>query len=84
MPHARKFILSGVGGGVMLFVLLALSPGTDIMAHLGGFAGGLLLGALLSLVPAVAQRPNANLLSGLGFALLVIVPWWLALRSANL
>ena len=83
-PHARKFILSGVGGGVMLFVLLALSPGTDIMAHLGGFAGGLLLGALLSLVPAVAQRPNANLLSGLGFALLVIVPWWLALRSANL
>jgi hypothetical protein len=81
-PHARKFILSGVCGGVMLVVLLALTPGTDVMAHLGGFVSGLLLGALLNLVPSVAQRPNANLLSGLAFALLVIVPWWLALRSA--
>jgi hypothetical protein len=52
------------------------------MAHLGGFASGLVLGALLNLVPAIAQKPKANLLSGLVFALLVIVPWWLALRSA--
>jgi hypothetical protein len=52
------------------------------MAHLGGFVSGLVLGALLSLVPATAQKPKANLLSGLVFALLVIVPWWLALRSA--
>jgi membrane associated rhomboid family serine protease len=81
-PHAPKFILSGIGGGVMLFVLLALTPGTDVMAHLGGFVSGLVLGALLSLVPATAQKPKANLLSGLVFALLVIVPWWLALRSA--
>jgi hypothetical protein len=27
--------------------------------------------------------PKANLLSGLLFALLVIVPWWLALRSGG-
>ena len=80
-PHALKFILSGICGGVMLFVLLALTPGTDVMAHLGGFVSGLLLGALLSLVPGIAQRPRANLLSGLVFTLLVIVPWWLALRS---
>ena len=80
-PHALKFILSGICGGVMLFVLLALTPGTDVMAHLGGFASGLLLGTLLSLVPGIAQKPRANLLSGLVFTLLVIVPWWLALRS---
>lgn len=80
-PHAGKLILSGVCGGFMLFVLLALTPGTDIMAHLGGFATGLLLGVVLSLVPSSATKPNANLLSGLLFALLVIVPWWLALRS---
>ena len=67
----------------MLFVLLALTPGTDVMAHLGGFGSGLLLGALLSLVPGIAQKPKANLLSGLAFALLVIVPWWLALRSVT-
>ena len=57
-PHARKYILSGVCGGVMLFVLLALTPGTDVMAHLGGFIGGLLLGALMNLVPAIAQKPR--------------------------
>jgi len=81
-PHARKFILSGVCGGVMLFVLLALTPGTDVVAHLGGFVCGLLLGALLSLVPAIAQKAGANVLSGMLFALLVILPWWLALRGA--
>jgi len=81
-PHAAKFILSGICGGLMLFVLLALTPGTDVMAHLGGFASGLVLGALLSRVPAVAQQAEANVLSGLAFALLITVPWWLALRSA--
>ena len=81
-PHATKFILSGLCGGVMLFALLALTPGTDVMAHLGGFACGLLLGALFNLVPAIAQKPAANLLGGLVFALLVIMPWWLTLRSA--
>jgi len=82
-PHAAKFILSGICGGVLLFILLALTPGTDVMAHAGGFASGLVLGALLNLVPAMAQKPKANLLSGLVFALLVIVPWWLAWRSAT-
>jgi membrane associated rhomboid family serine protease len=80
-PHATKFILSGLCGGVMLFALLALTPGTDVMAHLGGFVSGLLLGALFNLVPSLAQKPAANLLGGLVFALLVIAPWWLALRS---
>lgn len=83
-PHAARFILSGLCGGVMLFALLALTPGTDVMAHLGGFVCGLLLGALFNLVPAIAQKPVANLLGGLVFALLVIVPWWLALRSTAL
>ncbi|MEI6781681.1 MAG: rhomboid family intramembrane serine protease [Verrucomicrobiota bacterium] len=80
-PHATKFILSGICGGVMLFVLLALTPGTDVMAHFGGFASGVLLGALLSLMPEVAHKPGVNLLCGLLFTLLVILPWWLALRS---
>jgi hypothetical protein len=68
----------------MLFALLALTPGTDVMAHLGGFLCGLLLGLMLSLVPEIAHKPRANLLTGLLFAILVIVPWWLVLRSAAL
>jgi rhomboid protease GluP len=83
-PHAAKFILSGLCGGVMLFALLALTPGTDVMAHLGGFVCGLLLGALFNVLPSIAQKPVANLLGGLAFALLVVLPWWLALRSATL
>jgi membrane associated rhomboid family serine protease len=80
-PHAMKYILSGICGGVMLFVLLALTPGTDVMAHLAGFASGVLLGALLSLIPEVSQKPKTNLFCGFLFALLVVVPWWLALRT---
>ena len=83
-PHAMRFIVSGLAGGVMLFALFALTPGTDVMAHLGGFVCGLLLGALFNLVPAIAQKPAANVLGGLAFALLVIVPWWAALRSTTL
>jgi rhomboid protease GluP len=83
-PHATKFVLSGLCGGVMLFVLLALTPGTDVMAHLGGFLGGVLLGALLTRLPLVERMPKTNLLSGLLFTLLVIIPWGLALRSAGL
>ena len=82
-PHALKYMLSGICGGVMLFVLLALTPGTDVVAHAGGFASGLLLGALLSLVPQTAHRPGTNLMCGLLFTVLVILPWWLALRSAG-
>ena len=83
-PDARKYILSGLCGGVMLFVLLALTPGTDVVAHLGGFVCGALLGALLSCVPQDARLPKTNLLAGLVFTLLVTVPWWLALRRAGL
>jgi rhomboid protease GluP len=82
--HATKFIISGLCGGLMLFALFALTPGTDVVAHLGGFVCGLLLGILLSLVPEIAHKSRANLLTGLLFAIMVIVPWWLALRSAAL
>ena len=80
---AMKYILSGIFGGVMLFVLLGLTPGTDVIAHLGGFVVGLLLGRLLALVPAIEQKAQLNLISGLVFALLVTLPWWLALHGMH-
>ncbi|HWX19478.1 MAG TPA: rhomboid family intramembrane serine protease [Candidatus Binatia bacterium] len=80
VPEQRKHILSGVVGGLMLFVLLGLSPGSDVVAHFGGFVSGLALGAVLALVPSIAQRPKTNLPSGFVFWLMVIWPWWLALR----
>jgi membrane associated rhomboid family serine protease len=80
-PRASKYIVGGILGGVMLFVLLGLTPGTNIVAHLGGFISGLLLGGLLLLIPDFSTKPTVNLACGLIFALLVIVPWWLALKA---
>jgi len=82
-PHAARYIVSGIVGGVMLFVLMGLTPGTDVLAHLGGFATGLVLGGLLALIPGLAQKAVTNLACGLFFALLVIVPWWFALSRAD-
>src|SRR5436309_6098661 len=45
--YARKYLLGAVTAGLMLFILLGLAPGTDIIAHLGGFISGLILGSLL-------------------------------------
>lgn len=78
-PKPMKFIAAGVFGGVMLFVLLGLSPGSDIIAHLGGFVAGLGLGAVLAIAPAMTREPIVNLIAGFMFAALVIWTWVLAL-----
>jgi rhomboid protease GluP len=75
-----KVLISGVLGGVMLFVLFGLAPETDVRAHLGGFISGLVLGAVLTLSPGLPHRVMVNVTSGLLFALLVIWPWWAALH----
>jgi membrane associated rhomboid family serine protease len=80
-PAARKYLLSGVLGGVMLFLLLGSAPGTDVQAHAGGFLSGVFLGALLSQISRLTSRPGLNALSGLMFTVLVVLPWWLALRN---
>ncbi len=77
-PAATKLTVSGLLAGLMLFVLLGLTPGTDVVAHFGGFLTGVLLGAVLTQVPSVARRAGVNLLCGLAFGALVVVPWWLA------
>jgi rhomboid protease GluP len=80
-PAATKYAAGGIAGGVMLFVLLGLSPGTDVVAHFGGFVSGLMLGAVLALLPDLARRPLVNLTAALLFAALVIWTWALALHS---
>ena len=81
-PHAPKYILSGIVGGIMLFILLGTAPNTDIAAHAGGFATGVGLGMILTISRVSSENPKTNLLAGFLFAVLVIVPWWLALRHA--
>jgi membrane associated rhomboid family serine protease len=79
--RARRPIASGVLGGVLLFLLLGLAPGTDVVAHAGGFSSGIILGALTSLTPGLAHRTKANLVCGLVFLGLVLWPWWHALEG---
>ena len=67
-----NFVITVVGRGFISW-----------QGHLGGFLGGLVLGVLLSLAPKMAHKLYANLACGVAFAILVIVPWWLALWGAG-
>ena len=79
-PVARRIAVGGLVGGIMLFVLLGLSPGTDVVAHAGGFVGGLFLGALLARRHTLARQTHVNVAAGLLAVALILGPWWLALR----
>ncbi len=81
--NARKFIVSGLFGGVFLFVFLGTNPGTDVLAHAGGFLSGLVLGVGLSRLAHPERQRVLNILSGIGFVLLVLWPWWLALSHGS-
>lgn len=74
--------VAALGAGVMLFVLTGVSPGTDVRAHLGGFATGLALGLALSAAPDLSRRTWPNLAAGVVFLVLTLWPWWLALAGA--
>lgn len=80
-PNALRIALGGVAGGLMLFALLGMTPGTDIMAHFGGFISGLVLGVLLTLTEEWTTRPPVNFLASFIFTALVIWTWALALGT---
>ena len=82
-PQVLRILFGGLAAGVMLFVLLGVSPGTDVVAHFGGFLAGIAIGLLLSAGAQVFRRPVVNLAAGLVFAILVIASWWLALRHGG-
>ncbi len=79
-PNKLKYLIGGIAGGAMLFALFGLSPGSDVLAHLGGFVSGLALGILLQSARRLSQSTAANVFAGIAFCVLVILPWWLALN----
>lgn len=68
-------------GSLMLFVILGLNPGTDVLAHLGGFLGGILSGILLALLPK-QSRTSLSLDNTLLLCTLLVILgcWGMALR----
>jgi membrane associated rhomboid family serine protease len=80
-PQARRSVVAGVAAGLMLFVLLGLAPGTDVVAHLGGFAAGLVFGLALTKVSLWRENGPVNVVCGILFTGLVVLPWFLAFRA---
>ena len=82
-PGSSKLFIGGLAGGVMLFTLLGLSPGTDTIAHFGGFVAGIVMGAFLALLSPPPSTARINFAAGLGFMALVIWTWALALGRSS-
>lgn len=73
---ATRFVLPGLFAGGFLFLQLGTSPGSDVVAHLGGFLAGLIYGGIASWLPDRIRlglnRPAVGLflaLSGAAWAL---------------
>lgn len=70
----------GVVAGGLLVVLLGLSPKSDVLAHVGGFAAGVVLGiVVLPWQAHLMKRAFSTACLGV-FVTLVVLTWLLALR----
>jgi len=83
VPTRERLWVRGLFGGLLLLVLMGFSPQSDIIAHVGGFVGGCVAGTMLQLLPVGwATRPRSNWLAEFLAVLLMLLCWWLALRTS--
>jgi membrane associated rhomboid family serine protease len=81
--YAFRLIAGGLLAGVLIFVMIGVNPESDVVAHLGGLVTGWLFGWGLARMPRLTQRPLVNFIAAMLFVVLVILPWWLALKSTR-
>jgi len=80
-PKSARYILSGIGAGILMFVLFGVDPNSDILAHFGGFVAGLVFGAVLALAPArIVRSRTADHIAFFFFVTISVIVWILALR----
>ena len=77
---ARKPVRRGLMAGILLFALFGLSPGTDVVAHFGGFLSGLGLGGMAIGLSPRHHRPKIDLAAAILLVGLVALTSWLAFR----
>ena len=80
-PWRPRRLLGGLFAGIFIFMLVGLSPGTNILAHAGGFICGVFLGIACRPLVRICHYFWANLATALMFIALVFVPWWFAWNS---
>ncbi len=78
-----RLALSGILAGVLLFVLTGTNPESDVVAHLSGLVTGWFLGVGLVLIPKNERASRWQNVAGLIYLILVVLPWWLAIRSVQ-
>ncbi|MBA4147994.1 MAG: rhomboid family intramembrane serine protease [Verrucomicrobia bacterium] len=76
---AAQIVFRGLFAGLLMLVLMGTAPGTDIIAHGGGFIFGALFGAMLNLVPRTPGASPVDRLCLIAVPVFVILTWSLAL-----
>ena len=85
VPHwntgrrGNRIVISSLGTGALLFILLGTDQSSDVVAHFGGFAFGVLMGAIAAFFPK-AWLPGLNRAALILFGIIVAVTTGLALR----
>ncbi|MSU33137.1 MAG: hypothetical protein EXS25_10890 [Pedosphaera sp.] len=69
--HATRWLVTRIGAGIFLFLIIGVDPRADVLAHFGGFFFGLGLGAVGALLSW--NRWDSQL--GIAYVTLVIVAW---------
>jgi membrane associated rhomboid family serine protease len=73
-------VVRGLLGAILLFILIGVNPGSDVIAHLGGFVGGVAFGAAFNILPGrFLLHATTGLLAGAIAAAILVWTWALAL-----
>ncbi len=76
----RRAVLSSIGGGAALLMLVGTDPRSDVLAHAGGFLAGCAAGSLLAWLPAQQLRSPYWNRTSLALAALIAVASWVSAR----
>jgi membrane associated rhomboid family serine protease len=80
-PKAARYIISGLAGGMFMFMLFGVDPKSDLVAHAVGFIAGIVFGAILALAPQkIVRNRLADRLALFFFVTISALVWILALR----